>query len=216
MEHYICEGVWDLHSEAHAAFQIVRLAVLDEVVDNQHRKEEDDRLKALEVQRHVAAHDPAEDDQERRHKERNLQTAANGHIDGEVHLALVRDDHGRHVLGRISDNRDEDETDERFVDVRRFDNSVDAVNEVVGTECNNDSYQDESDHGRDRRENVTLLLTLLFVSTFLRLDVIEELVVRVKLKDDVENVEEEENDGSTTRQELDVGIFVCDVVVTVL
>lgn len=58
------------------------------------------------MQRHVAVHDPAEDDQERGDEERDLKTAADGHVDCEIHLALVRDHDGGHVFGGVSDNGD--------------------------------------------------------------------------------------------------------------
>lgn len=57
---------------------------------------------------HGLAHDPAEDDEEGGHEERDLHGAADGDVDGEVHLALVGDDYRGDVFGGVANDRDED------------------------------------------------------------------------------------------------------------
>ena len=121
------EGGWRLRSDTHCAFEVVALAVLDQVVHDKHAEEEDDGLEALEVQRHRLVDDPAQYDQERGDEERNLHAAADGDVDREIHLALVRDNDGCDMLGCVTDDRQEDQTDEGLADVRGFDNRVDAV-----------------------------------------------------------------------------------------
>ena len=130
--------------ETQNALQVIRLPVLNKQRNHQGRQEERHRLKCLEMQRHVTSHDPAEHDQERRDEEGDLQTAADGNTDREVHLVLVRDHNRRHVFGGVADDRDEDQADERLADVRGLDDRVYAVDEVLGADgdAERDDYQD--------------------------------------------------------------------------
>jgi hypothetical protein len=57
---------------AHGALEVVALAVLDEVVDDQDRDEEDHGLETLEVKSHGLVDDPTENDEERSDKEGDL------------------------------------------------------------------------------------------------------------------------------------------------
>jgi hypothetical protein len=97
-----------VNANAHGALEVVALSVLDQVVDNQDRDEEDHRLEALEVESHGLSHDPSENDEERSNEEGDLHGGSDGDVDSEVHLALVRDDDSGDVLGGVSDNRDQD------------------------------------------------------------------------------------------------------------
>lgn len=130
------EGKCDdgVDGNAHGALEVVALAVLNEVVDNQDGDEEDHGLEALEVEGHGLVHDPAEDNEERSDKEGDLHRGSNGHVDSEVHLALVSDHDGCDVFGGVSDNGDEDQADKSLANVCRFDNRVDAVHEVLGAD----------------------------------------------------------------------------------
>jgi hypothetical protein len=111
------QGDDDVGAEAHAALEVVALAVSDEVVDDQHGEEEDDGLEALEVQGHGLADDPAEDDEEGSDEQGDLHAAADRDANGQVHLVLVRDDAGGDVLGGVADDGQEDQTNEGLADV---------------------------------------------------------------------------------------------------
>lgn len=111
------QGDDDVGSEAHAALEVVALAVSDEVVNDQHGEEEDDGLEALEVQGHGLADDPAEDDEEGSDEQGDLHAAADRDTNGQVHLVLVRDNAGGDVLGGVADDGKEDQTDEGLADV---------------------------------------------------------------------------------------------------
>jgi len=169
-------------TNAHGALEVVALSVLDQVVDNQHGDEEDHSLEALEVESHGLSHDPAEDDEEGSDEERNLQGRSDGDVDSEVHLALVCDDDGGDMLGSISDNRDQDQTDKCFADVCGFDNGVDAVDKKFGADGDEDGDNDQCDTGSDGRQDLGFLLV---VATFLVLDIGKKAVVRVELEVEV-------------------------------
>jgi hypothetical protein len=189
-------------SYAHGALEVVALAVLDEVVDDQHGDEEDDRLEALEVQSHGLVHDPPKDDKEGGDEESNLHGAADCDVDGQVHLALVCDDDGCHVFGGVSDDRNQNQTDEGLTDVRRFDDGVDAVDEVFSTYSDENGNNHKRNTGSDGRKNLAVLIFV--ISTLLVLDIGKEPVVGVQLEVQVQDVEDEENDRGAVRQEQDV------------
>lgn len=163
------------------------------------------------MQRHVLAHDPAQDDQERRHEQRDLQTAADGNVDGKVHFAFESDHDSSHVLGSVSNNGDEDEADEGSADVGTLNNGVNAIDEVIGAEGDEDSNDNEGDHSWDRREGVAFLGSILLLGLLaLRLSIGEEFMMGKKLEDNVKNIEEEKDHSSATRQKLDVRVIVFD------
>lgn len=189
----------DICAETHVSFQIVALSVLDEVVDDQHTDKEDDSLEALEVQRHVLSDDPTENDHEGSDEESDLHRASNGNSDGQIHLVLPSNDNSRDVLSGVANDGNEDETDESLADTSLGDNGVDAVNQVLGTDGDQDGDNEKADGGSDGSEKLGLLFLLVF-SHF----GIEEASVRLQLEVEVEAVENEENDGGSTREDQDV------------
>lgn len=176
----------DVSSQAHAALEVVALAIADEVVDDEDGEEEDDGLEALEVQRHGLADDPAEDDEEGGDEEGDLHAAADRDADGQVHLVLVRDDAGGDVLGGVADNREQDETDEGLADVRGLDDRVDAVDQVFGADCDCEGDEDEADGGCDGAQDLWLLLSA--VIALLLLLSVEQVCVGLELEEQVEAV----------------------------
>lgn len=196
-----CNGNDGVQANAHAALQVVALSVLDQVVDNQHTQEEDDSLEALEVKSHLLAHDPSEDDKEWGNEEGDLHGTSNGNADSEVHLVLVCDDHGGDVLGSVSDNRKENETDESLADTRGSDDGVDRSNEIFGANSNEDRDQNQSNTGCDRSKHFWLVL--LAVTALLGLGV-EQACVCLQLENEVKNVEEQHDDRSSTRENQNV------------
>ena len=101
---------------------------MNEQSDDEGCEEEGNGLERLKMQSHAPAHDPTQHDQEGGDKERDLQTAADCDTDGEIHLVLVRNHDGCDVFCGVAHDRDEDETNERFANVCRLDDGVDAVN----------------------------------------------------------------------------------------
>ena len=79
------------------------------------------------MQRHGLANDPAENNEEWRDEERNLQAGADGDANGKIHLVLVGDDARRDMLRCVAHDRQQDQADERLRDVCRLDDRVDAV-----------------------------------------------------------------------------------------
>ena len=201
----------DSRSQQHGSLKIVRDAVLKEVVDDDGRQEEDDRLENLKVQRHGLADDPAEDDEEGRHEQGDLQAAAEGDADGEVHLALARDDDGRNVLGRVADHRDQDQADKGLADVRRLDQGVDAVDQELGAHRHDNRHEDEREAGGPRTEHLPVVLLFLLLRGlfdasfgFVRVGLVEEVQVSLQLEVEVEHVERQQDDGRPVRQDHDL------------
>lgn len=191
-----CEGNDGVNTQTHGALQVVALSVLDEVVHNQDGNEKDDGLETLEVQRHGLVHDPAEDNEEGSHEKGDLHRAADGHVDSEIHLALVCDDDGCDVLGGVSNDGDQNETDECLADVRRLDNRVDAVNKELGANGDHDGHNNKRNTGGGGRQDLALLLVII---SSLVLNVGEQVVVRVELEVEVQHVEDEQDDGGAVR-----------------
>lgn len=198
------DGDNDVGAETHGALKVVALPVLDQIVDNEDRQEEDDGLEALEVQRHVLTQDPAEDDKEGGDEEGDLHGAADGDADGQVHLVLVRDDDGSDVLGRIADDGQQNQTNEGFTDARRGDDGVNAVDQVLGAHSDQYGDEDEADGSRDGAEDLGLV-GLAALPAFLRLCV-EQPRVRLELEDQVQDVQDQQDDRSAARQDQDIRI----------
>jgi hypothetical protein len=199
-------------SYTHRALEVVTLSVLDQVINDQNRDKEDNCLEALEVQSHGLMHDPSEKDKEGCYKKRDLHGGSDGHVDSEVHLALVCDDDSGDVLGGVSNDGDEDETHEGFADVCGFDDGVNAINEKFGTDGHHDGDQDKRNTGSDGRQDLTLFLLVL---SALVLDIGKQVVVGVQLEVEVQDVENEEDNGGTVREDKDilVGLGVVGVAV---
>lgn len=174
-----CKSDDGVNSNTHGALEVIALTVLNEVVDNQNGDEENHGLEALEVERHWLVHDPAENDKEWGNEEGDLHGAANGDVDSQIHLALVCDNDGRDVFGCVSDYRYQYKTDKSLTDVCGFNNGVDAINEVLGADCDKDSDDNESDAGGCWGENLGLLG--LFVSALV-LNICEQGMMRVELE----------------------------------
>lgn len=194
----------DKSAQTHTALEVITLAVLDKVVDDQHTEEKDDSFEPLEMERHFFADDPAEDDEERGDEEGDLHGAADGDADGEVHLVLVGDDAGGDVLGGVADDGEEDQADEGLADARGLDDGVDRVDEVFGADGDEDGDDDEADAGGDGAEDLRFFGFAAFVA-FLGFGV-EELGVRLELEVEVETVEDQHDDGGASGEEEDVFI----------
>ncbi len=149
------QGDDEVEADKHSALKVVALAILDGVGDDQHAEGEGDSLEGLEAKSHgLVEHGPAEDDEERRDQQSDLDARADGDAHGQVHLVAHSHDAGRHVLGGVADDGDEDEADEVLAKVAGGDDGVDAVDQVVGAHRDEHCHDDEDEHGRDDREVV--------------------------------------------------------------
>jgi hypothetical protein len=200
-------------TNTHGTLEVVTLSVLDEVVNDQNRDEEDNGLEALEVQGHRLVHDPAKKYEEGSDEKRDLHGGSDGHVDSEIHFALVCDDDSGDVLGGVSNNGNEDETDKSLADMCGFDDGVNAVNEELSADGDHDGDQDKRNTGSDGRQDLALLLLVL---SALVLDIGEQVVVRVQLEIEVQDVENEQDDGGAVREDENVLIGLGVVGVAVL
>jgi hypothetical protein len=92
-------------------------------------------LEGIEVKRHaVLAQDPAENDNDREDEKSDLHTGTNSNTDRQVHLVLDGDSDSSGVLGSVTDNGQEDQTDEGGGDTSSGSKTVNAVNHELGTE----------------------------------------------------------------------------------
>ena len=154
------------------------------------------------MQSHLLAHDPAEDDKEGGDEESNLHGAADCDVDGQIHLALVCDDDGCNVFCSVSDDWNQNQTDEGLTDVRRFNDGVDAVNEVFSTHSDKNGDNHKCNTGSDGRKNLAVLIFV--ISTLLVLDIGKEPVVGVQLEIQVQDVEDEEDNRGAVRQKQNI------------
>jgi hypothetical protein len=190
-----------INADAHGALEVVTLSVLNEVVDNQDGDEEDDGFEALEVQRHGLVHDPTEDDEEGSYEEGDLHGAADGDVDSQIHLSFVSDNDGRDVFGSVADDGYENETDECLADMCGFNNRVDAVDKELGANGDHDGHDNKGNTSGGGRENLALLLLVL---ASLVLNIGKQVVVRVKLEVEVQDVEDEQDNRGAVGEDEDV------------
>ena len=66
------KGDHEVEGNEHETLHVVRLAILDEEVDEQHRDKEDDRFEVSEKEGEVVVGNPADDNQKRNNKGGNL------------------------------------------------------------------------------------------------------------------------------------------------
>lgn len=171
-------------SETHGTLKPVALAILNQVVDDQDAQEEDDSLESLEVQGHWLVHDPAQDDEEWSDEDRNLKRASDRDTDSQIHFALVSDHTGRDVFCCVSDNWKKNETNESLGDMGGFDNGVNAIHEVFGTDSNHKRHNYQCHTRTPWRQNLTLFLLIRALLILL----IEQVVVSLELEEQVHDV----------------------------
>ena len=100
---------------------------------------------SLEMEIHRLTQDPAQNNKQGRDEERNLDARANSYTHSlqillekfsrrdrpsasyQIHLVLDRHNNCRNMFGSVSNNRDEDKTDEIPADVRAFHEGVNTI-----------------------------------------------------------------------------------------
>jgi hypothetical protein len=137
------------------------------------------------MKRHGSIHDPGDDDQERSHKEGNLNAGSNRYAHSQVHLVANSHHHGGDVLCSITDDWNQNQTDEGPADTGALHNSVDASNKVIGAHGNQERNNHENNACR-KGPHARLLMCLLFASLLLG---VEEITVSPKLENQVHDVE---------------------------
>jgi hypothetical protein len=148
-------------------------AYLDKVVDQDNRNEKNGDLESIKVESHVcrlSKTDPANDDHERQNEQRNLQTGADSNTNGEIHLVLDGDCDGSGVLCGVSDNREQDETDELLRDLAVCGDRIDGANHEFCAKCNQDCRASEGDEGTETGQLRHFLFLLFFVYQVLLVD----------------------------------------------
>ena len=152
------------------------------------------------MQGHGLTDDPAEDDEEGGYEEGDLHGAADCDVDGQIHLALVCYDHCGNVLSGVSDDGQENETDEGLADMRSLHNGIDAVDEVFGAYGDHDCDDDEGDAGSDWGEDLTGFIFF----RILVLDVVEEIVVAEELEIEIQKIQDQKNDCCSVGEDENV------------
>ena len=200
----------NVHSKTHAALEVVRLAILNQQGDDQSRNKERDGLESLEVQGHLDTHDPAQDDQEGSDEKGDLQAATDRNTDRKIHLILVSHHDGSDMLCGVADDRDQHQTYERLAHAGLLHDTVNAADQVIGANGHQNGDDDQC-HGGSPRAEEALFLFLLFTTCVLGIAAVallEQLCVGAQLEVKVHNVEHEQDDGRTVRQDEDVGLGI--------
>lgn len=166
------------------------------------------------MERHRLPDDPANNDEERGNQKGDLNAGADCDAHGQVHLVTNGNHHGRDMLRRVSNNRDQDKTNEGLADAGRLDEGVDAANEVVGADSDQNGGDDKHRSGGNGAQDGLFFLVVLLVAGFGDLGNgtgfgIEEVAVGAQLEDQIENVEQQENNGGAAREDQDaVGLVL--------
>lgn len=149
------------------------------------------------MKRHFTSNNPTDNDEEGGDAQGNLDAGANRHTHGQVHFVAKSNDYSSNMLRRVSDNGDENQTNKGLADVCSLDKRVDASNQVIGTDGDQDGNDDKNDGGSNGTHRG--LLGLLTVGAN-RIFGVEKVAVRAKLEDEVESIQDEENDSSSAGQ----------------
>ena len=151
-------------------------------------------LTSLKVERHVLSNDPANDDKERSDKESDLDTGPDRDAHSKIHLVADSHDNSRDVLGRVTNDGDEDQTDEGLADARVLHQVVDTSHEVFGADRHENRSDNQHTSGSDGANGrflhfVLLLNNRLVLGIFAGLGLgIEQVAVGSQLENEIQNV----------------------------
>lgn len=143
------------------------------------------KLTSLKMERHVTSNNPPDNNEEWSDAQRNLDARANCYTHSQVHLVAKSDDYSSNVLRSVSNNGDQDQTDECFADICAFDNVVDASDQVIGTDGNQNRYNDKN-RGSSNWAQSGLFGLLAFGGDWVL--GVEKVAVRTKLEHEIEGV----------------------------
>ena len=137
----------NVRGDEQTTFQVVTPAVENQEIDDQHCHKQRYRLEDVEVESHILAHDPAQDDDDGGDEDGDLDGGANGDTDGQIDLVLHGDGDGSNVLCSVTDDGQDDKTDECLTDARRFDHGLDGITHEVGTDGDEASTDKQHEDG---------------------------------------------------------------------
>lgn len=170
------------------------------------------RLTGFKAKSHGLTNDPSDNNKERSDTEGNLNTRSNGNSHGKVHLVTNRNHDSRNVLSRVSDNGNQDKTNEGLADVALFNNVINTANQVVCADGNQAGDGDENQASSNGTQMGFVTFFLFFVG--LGLLGIEKVAVGAELEDEVHDIEHEKDDGGTAGEGEDaIGLFVRSILV---
>lgn len=127
-------GYDNVHEHTQRALEPITLAVAQEVAHDNNGEDQHDGFKRAELQVHVDATSPADEDDERRVEQGGLDTRTEHVDEGEVGLVVVGLVERRDVFCRLLDQRDEDKAHEGVGNVRFVDYVFDFVDQENGDE----------------------------------------------------------------------------------
>ncbi|CRK20266.1 hypothetical protein BN1723_012084, partial [Verticillium longisporum] len=158
-----------------------------------------EQTEGLKVEGHgLVENSPAEDDEEGGDEKSDLNAGSDGDAHSQIHLVANGDHNSRDVLSSVSDDGDENKTDEVLADMRLLHNIVNAAHEVVGADGDEDRGHDKDKTGGNGAHGGLLRLLLA------KLDLgIEKVGVGAKLEPQVHDVEDKEGDGGAARKHED-------------
>jgi hypothetical protein len=111
----------------------------------------------------------------------------------QIHLIPDGNDDSGYVLGGVSNYGYQDQPNEILADMCTLNERVDTPHEVLGTDGNGKGSHNQHNGGRDGPHDGFFRLAVASPRT-LRLG-IEEVLVRLELEPEIEDVEEQENHG---------------------
>lgn len=208
------DGDNNVSTDQHGTFKPVGLTVAHNVVENHDGDKKNTGLKGAKKEGHGLANNPAKNDKEGSQEKGNLERRANGDANGKIHLVLHGNDNGSDVLSGVTDNGDKDETNKSLGDTSGLNNVVNGVDEVVSTVSNDNGNKGEHDDGLNVVEGTVVLFLVVIVdegrsggnssiglNVNIGVDVsgLEVASVSVELEEQVQDVNDEQNNGSTTR-----------------
>nr|POE87779.1 hypothetical protein CFP56_11008 [Quercus suber] len=176
--------------------QVIRLLVPKEAADYDDGKDQHDRVENLEIEAHGDVQTPADEHDERSVEEGGLNRCSQDVGKREVHLVVVGLVHGSDMLGRLLDNRYQDQAEEGVADAMLSDGR-DLLHQNVRHERNE---HERDHHCRDRFSKCKFVLgkvlVPIVVALLIRLqDVFVQAVMRATLKPDIHAKRDQQNDG---------------------
>ena len=125
------------------AFEPVGFPVGRDEREDRHRDRNRDHLEGREAQVHGLAHEVTREDQDRRDEERNLDARTDRDVHREIHLVLHGDEDRGAVLGRVADDRNQDDADEDLGHAEAMRGLLDGTDEELA--------HDGHERGRDEQ-----------------------------------------------------------------
>ena len=180
------DGDDNVDKDAEGALKVVRLAVPNKVADDEDGEDKHHGIEDFEVEVHVLAEAPADEDDEGGVEQGGLDGGAEDMGDGKIHLVVPSFVDGGQVLGGLFDKRDKDQAHEGVADTS-FDNVVNFFDEEDCVQGDAGEGDADSDEAFDQSQfvfdqvNVSVAIPLL---VHLEDSVVDSLV-RHQLKVDV-------------------------------